>query len=108
MVGQMPVVESQVHQEKAQRKLCPRRQNAEMNETKRLFRGPAQGPSGGRLHQADRGDKSQRGNGAIDKDSCEEPARVLSQRKKALQQKQQQRQNANRNYWSDLLHFGFA
>jgi hypothetical protein len=52
--------------------------------------------------------KGQCGDRTIDNKSREERARVLAQRGKALQQKQQQRQNANGNYWSDRFHVGFA
>jgi hypothetical protein len=79
-----------------------------MNETERLFHGPAQGPSGGRLYQPDCCDKRQCRDGAIDNEPREERSRVLSQREKAFQQKQQQRKNANRNHRSDMFHFGFA
>jgi hypothetical protein len=52
VVGQMPVIESQVHQQKTGDQLKPRWKGEKVDKTKRPFSGPAQCPLGCRLDQS--------------------------------------------------------
>ena len=66
MVGEVPVLESQVHEQKADDQLKPRRKGKKVDKTKRLVSGPVQRPLGCRLDQSNGREESQGRNGNID------------------------------------------
>ena len=95
MISQVPVVEREIHQQKAKHEDNRRRQRNEMNKSKRLARRPSQRRLHRRLEQADRRHEGQYRN-------CEVHARVArgviawlcADGKKTLSD-EQQRKNCN-------------
>jgi len=89
MIGDMPVIKGEVHQEKAERELEGRWQRHKMDHAKSLHIRPMQRRLCCRSHQQ-RGDKKCQGrNRKIHQQTSDQRTRALSEREQPLQHEQQ-------------------
>ena len=69
VVGEMPVVEGQVHEQKTSGQLKPRWKSEKVDKTKRSVSGPVQRPLGCRLDQSNGREEGKSRNGNIDEEA---------------------------------------
>ena len=92
VVGEMPVVEGQIHEQKTSGQLKPRWKGEKMDKTKRSVNGPAQRPLGRGLDEGNCRKEGQSRYGEIDENSPDHRSRALPQRKHAFEGKEHREQ----------------
>src|SRR5215471_10038637 len=95
VIQQVPVIKTQIQQEKSNQEFSPSRQGKQMNQTKRFARGPGKHLQR-RGTDSDSSDKKrQGGETGIDEQSGEQPGFGLTQGKNSFDQKEQGEQSSN-------------
>src|SRR5437763_8922994 len=89
MVGKMPVIESEIHQQETERQFQPGRQSYQMDKTERFAGGRMQSPLRRWLDQGSCREESKSRDSYVDDEPSQERARAVSQRKGALESKEQ-------------------